>query len=408
MRQRTIKTQDAQCETAKLEPMAEGVIPLKKNGQRDWSSLSDAKLVERAQTFMRERGAFGRKEFLKDDVGFYQALERRKLLDNIGFEQKKKKPRDWSSLSDEQFVLHVQTFMKVNGITGKKELEKADHGIYSVLRKRKLLDRIGFQQKSRIWRFLSDDEVVEFAKSFMKEKGISGSRELETADRGIYTCLRKRGLIDNVGFQQKRKKGRDWSSLSDEQVIQHAKSVMEEKRIKRRSELGKADSGIYCILKRRALLGKIEFMEKPKQRDWSSISDDSLVLLAQALMKEKSMTGSIDLVKANYGLYKVLQRRGLLEKIGFKAKMRKPRAWQSMSDDQLIDYSRTFMKKSKISGRKELQISDRGLYAVLQRRSLVDRVFADIEQTKKQSLERDLLSGLRQAPEAMERFGEGK
>ncbi len=45
---------------------------------------------------------------------------------------------------------------------------------------------------------MSDEEVVEFAKSVVKEKKITGRDELKKTDSGLYEVLRIRGLLDQV------------------------------------------------------------------------------------------------------------------------------------------------------------------------------------------------------------------
>ena len=79
-----------------------------------------------------------------------------------------------------------------------------------------------------------------------------------------------------------------------------------------------------------------------------------------------------------------------------------------MDNAKLIEHAQEFIKEKGIRGRTEMEKTDAGLYAVLRLRDLLNSVFSDIEKTRQQSLERELLSGLRLAPEAMEKFGEGK
>lgn len=45
---------------------------------------------------------------------------------------------------------------------------------------------------------MSDDEIVEFTKKFIDEKGITREKELQKADSGLYTVLRRRNLISRV------------------------------------------------------------------------------------------------------------------------------------------------------------------------------------------------------------------
>jgi hypothetical protein len=90
MRQKTTnKTQDAKRGTLYKELLTEGVIPLRKNGQRDWASMSDDQLIRQTQEFMKEKEITGKQQLKKDDLGLHCALRRRKLLEKASFEPKR-------------------------------------------------------------------------------------------------------------------------------------------------------------------------------------------------------------------------------------------------------------------------------------------------------------------------------
>ena len=118
----------------------------------------------------------------------------------------------------------------------------------------------------RLWSRMSDEEVVEVARKFMEEKGITGRKELEKADQGLYQVLRKRGLLDEVGFVEKY---RTWTEMEDEEVIEFARIFMREREISKRYGLEKADSGLYQVLRERGLLNRV-FARMEQQRDNSA------------------------------------------------------------------------------------------------------------------------------------------
>jgi len=276
----------------KDEPMAEGVIPLDKRGRRNWESLSDDQLVQYVQTLMRERGITGRTVLKKTDPGLYSVLSARRLLGKIGFDQKR---RDWSFMSDNELVLYTKSFMKERGKSERKELQIIDESLYVTICRRGPHEKIGLERKNRNWLFMSDDELVLYTRSFMKERGIDTKGILRKNAAGLYKAIEKRRLFDKIGFNQ--------------------------------------------------------------------------------------------------------------PEIGPKKKRRK---WLCMSDDELVRFARSFLKEKGISGRTKLSKIDFGLYFTLLNRNLLSLSFSDLEKTNRQSLERELLSGLAQAPEAMEKFGEGK
>jgi hypothetical protein len=101
-------------------------------------------------------------------------------------------------MSNEKIIHYTKTFMKQKEISGRNELEKADRSLYEILRRRKLLDKIGFKPKLREWKSMYDSELIKYAKIFMKKKGITRRCELTKADYGLFGALRNRGLIECV------------------------------------------------------------------------------------------------------------------------------------------------------------------------------------------------------------------
>jgi hypothetical protein len=461
MRQATARKRITKPRDSLKELMVEGIIPLKKNGQRDWSFLTDEKLVqftirymiengigrrgelhktesglykalkrrglldqvsfeekrrswemndaeiiEHAKRFMKENGIFGRKELKSADQGLYRILRVRRLLDKVGFEKKQQKSRPWKKMTDDEIIELTRKFMKENGIKGKKELQNADMRTYQALRKRGLLDRIGFEErkpKQRSWIKMTDDEIIELARKFMKENGINGKNDLEKADKGLCKILMRRGLIDRIQFKEQQRKSRPWNKMKNEEIIEYARIFMNENRINTRKELSTMDSGLYNILRKRRLLQRIRFEKKRSIRKWKALSDEQVILIAKRLIKKKGISSKQGLERADKGLHHVLTNRGLLNKVGLEEKItRKRRLWKQMEDKKIIEYAIRYLKEKEIKQRMELKNADPGLYKVLLKRNLLNLVFSDIEKSKQHQLQ----AGLQQAADAMEQFGD--
>lgn len=54
------------------------------------------------------------------------------------------------------------------------------------------------RQGRRDWKAITDDHLLAFGVSVVEAKGISGRRELAKADLGVYQALRRRGFLDQV------------------------------------------------------------------------------------------------------------------------------------------------------------------------------------------------------------------
>ncbi|MFH1685136.1 MAG: hypothetical protein ABH983_02415 [Candidatus Micrarchaeota archaeon] len=300
--------------------------------------------------------------------------------------------RLWSKITDGQIVEHAKKFMKDNGISARGELNNADSGLYNILRTRGLLGQIQFENKRISWQGVDNAELIKLARTMMEERGITSRSEFRKEDRnlfyilekrGLFYILEKRGLLDEVGFKEKRRKGRPWSDMSDEEIIEYARKVMKENGIRGKKELQKSDSGLYNTLRARGLIDEIEFERKRrKKRSWKIMSDKEVVEFAKRFIEEDRITRKKGLEKTYRVLYKVLLKRGLIDEVGFEAKRKMNRSWDDMINAEIIETARNLIKEKGIILRGELKAADSGLYEVLRRRSILNQAFAHIDKQK--------------------------
>jgi len=116
----------------------------------------------------------------------------------------------------------------------------------------------------------------------MEEKKITGRGELNSADSGLYRILRVRGLLDEVGFEEKKKE-RPWKSMSDEEVVEIAMRRVKELEIRERHGLKKTDSGLYQVLRERGLLDRIF---SPIEKQKTDSARDAVIDALEAFSSE--------------------------------------------------------------------------------------------------------------------------
>jgi len=246
-----------EAKTSKKEPLAEGlqiVVPTDSRGRRLWSKMTKEEIFNFARTQIEKRGIARREELRKVDCGLFDALRRRDILGELRF---KEKTRSWRDISDEEIIELARETMKENGISERQELNKIDQGLYSILRRRGLLDEVGFEDKLRAWRNMRDEEVIDHTKEVMEKEGLNGKRELRDADPGLYTILWRRGLLGKIDFSDKTKKKRYWKGINDDELLELAGKLLEKREIVGRGELQRNDSGLYKILNERGLLDQV-------------------------------------------------------------------------------------------------------------------------------------------------------
>ncbi|MBU0533061.1 hypothetical protein KKB44_06230 [Candidatus Micrarchaeota archaeon] len=236
--------------TSRREPLAEAI---QKRPHGFFTKMSDKELVGYAKRIIEEKKISGRKELQEVDGSLYNVLLKRNLLDTFGF-GRKKEGRNWKAMTDEEIVRYAKTFMREREITGRAEVYRADKALYEVLRRRKLLDEVGFEEKQRDWSSMSDEEIVRYVRKFIEESGITRPRELQDTNSWLYGVLWRRGLLRSINFDRKRV---DWSSMSDEEIIDHARMVIREREITGRAQLSKEISGLYHALNKRKLLDQV-------------------------------------------------------------------------------------------------------------------------------------------------------
>ncbi|MFH1684883.1 MAG: hypothetical protein ABH983_01115 [Candidatus Micrarchaeota archaeon] len=287
--------------------------------------------------------------------------------------------RAWKEMSDAEIVEYARKLMEETGISRRRELKMADCGLYTIIYGRRLSSRIGFEEKrrkSRTWKDMNDEEIVGYAKKFVEEKEITRRNELKDADCGLYSILKRRGLLDEIGFAE-RPKRRSWKDISDEEIVGYVREFIMERGITARGELQGVDCALYNVLERRELLDEIGF--ETKLRSWKNICDKKIVEFARKLMETNGISGKKELEKADRGLYCILHKRGLLDEVGFEEKLR---SWSGISDEEIIEYTRKLMEEKGANSRGGLRSLDEGLYTTLYRRGLLDCVFAHVDQQK--------------------------
>jgi hypothetical protein len=255
MRQHHRNPEPETSKPARMEPLDEGFIRTSRG--REWSRMGKETLVAHAKEFIAEKGISGRKELKKADKGLYDVLRKMELLDDVGLEEKN---RDWAGMGMGKLVAHAKEFIAEKRINGRWELQKADPGLYEALRGRKLLDEVGLEylrREMRDWAVMGKEELVAHAKKFIGEKEISGRAELAKADLGLYQALLKRKLLDEVGLEYLRREMRDWAVMGKEELVAFAKGFISEREVRWREELKKADLGLYQALRRRKLLDEV-------------------------------------------------------------------------------------------------------------------------------------------------------
>jgi hypothetical protein len=294
-------------------PLTEGTIPLNGHGGRDWTSLSNRELVAYARNFINRNAIRSISDFQIKDPGLESVLRKRGLLRRVlnkattKIFNEKRSPGFFSNMDDGEMLEYATRLVRTKGLESKKELQREDNGLYQALCKRGLLEKLELGDKHTRWRDLNDDELVAFAQKSIEKKGISGRKEMYRKDGRLYDVLRRRGLLEQVRFKIRRM---SWKSMNDGEIIAYSKEYLDANPGTGRGDLFRSNPSHYEALRRRNLLGEVGFDEK--RICWREMSDKEILSLARKLVSERSIRRKVELKKADHRLYDTLCRRNLI------------------------------------------------------------------------------------------------
>jgi hypothetical protein len=236
-----------------------------------------------------------RKQLSDIDTHLYDRLRKQKLLDVV---LPSSRNRDWTKIDPLELLAKEYPDIK-----SRTELAKRDPGLCSHLKKIGKLDEVLPSSQPTYRRWKKNDPV----KYFMKHHAgtITTRKQLELADKYLYTTLLKTGRINEV-LDSKYDDNRDWTKMD---VLQYFKENYEGK-VTSSKQLRKEDSTVFYALWR---LGKLRelFPDTRTQRDWTKIDPvQEFMRLHQGTVKTRSQ-----LQKADGMLYNKLNESGLLDKL---------------------------------------------------------------------------------------------
>ncbi|MFH0885327.1 MAG: hypothetical protein V1861_06475 [Candidatus Micrarchaeota archaeon] len=300
------------------KPVPQSIVPLDRGGRRYWKLLADDDLTAHA-VWRCGWEINSRKKLEQTDLGLYQVLRRRGLLDDVGLPDSNDGHRNWAEMGKEELIAHAKGFIAGKGISRRGMLEKVDCGLHAALRMRNLWNEVGLPDlrgEIRDWEKIGRDGLAAYAKEFIAKNGITKRRRLAEADPGLYSALRKRKLLDEVGLPDSNDGHRNWAEMGKEELIAHAKGFIVERGIQGRKELAKADKGLYQALGKRKLLDEVGLADsRGERRDWAGMGKEELVAHAKEFIAENGIGGRGELEKADAGLYNALRKRKLLDEV---------------------------------------------------------------------------------------------
>jgi hypothetical protein len=367
----------------------------KRREPRQLSKMSNAQLIKLAKKQMQEQGIITRTKLYRYDLPLHSELKRRNLLNLLGFKEMRK---NWSQMNEDELLTYAQNYIKKHKIRFATELTKKNNSLSLALYRRGLLCRIGFEKAHMDWSSFTNQDLIDYAQKFVDQNDICNITTLKKINVKLHDVLSRRNLLGSLKFKERRKV-RSWSKYSNDELVEMAKQFVASHQISGRFELQKVDHGFYYILSKRNLLDDIGF--KQDENAWRLYSDEELVAYAQKFIEQKGIKNPTGLELERIGLYSALLRRKLIKQIKFKQRQR---SWASMNDEELIAYARELIGKKQISSRSALEKEDSSLYLTALRRKLIDRIFSNIDQSKEQQLN----AGLQQAADAMEQFGDAE
>jgi len=355
---------------ARPKPVSEGIflcVPKNSKGERSWQSMSDSELLSYSQELIDRIGIQKPNEFRKNDGCLAYALDKRGLFGNLVFRTRK---RFWGNTSDEELIALAQRIIDEKRLLRPKELQGVDNGLMQAIWKRGLGQSLVFAEERRTirdWSSMSDDGLVAHAQGLLDERGVKRRSDLEQEDYGLYQVLCKRRLMDCLKFQEE---GFRWSKMSDSELVEHAQRIVDGEGIENRHGLELKYSGLYGTLVRRNVIGKLR-LKRVKENRWAAMGDGELLGFAQGYVDKNGILNKKQLVQAESGLVRALTNRGLWASLRLRdAKC----IWKERSDDEIVEMAGKIVVEGGIANMAQLKKINSPLHSALQARKLSRRV----------------------------------
>jgi hypothetical protein len=355
---------------------------------RPWAEKSDDEIVAFAQNLVSSEDIHGSKQLRARDSRLYNALWKRGILDRVAYgiveADLRRKP-------DSELISRANRLIMEFGIGKRYGLLCRDRSLYEVLKERGLLGSFQFAPAHR-WASLNDEELVSTAKEYVKKHGISSKVELQKKACGLDQALRKRGLLAKLEFPELRIPDAYYMEMPENELLSHAREAVLEHAISSRTELSAHNNTLYRALIQRKLILKVAL-----ERDmgmWFLKTDDELLAIAEKMIAERGYGFRTELMRAESGLYSNLKARGLLGRLRFKVNLRERRPWNGMSDDDMLSFAMGEMEAKGIRTKTALRKGDSGLYQALMNRNLLSKIFPDAGKQSQDSLRSELAKAL--------------
>jgi hypothetical protein len=167
-------------------------------------------------------------------------------------------------MNEEELLEYAHTVILERKIESPWGLGKVDVGLYQALLSRKLMDKVDFKKRAKqrsrgFFPKMTNDELVEYANRFLKESNVETPTELKNIDGGLYHVLWERKLLEIIKFEKRMKQRPKnfFSNKSDSELIDYAQKIVNRKKMKGPSVLKKVDGGLYNVLCERGLIKRV-------------------------------------------------------------------------------------------------------------------------------------------------------
>jgi len=106
---------------------------------------------------------------------------------------------------------------------------------------------------------MDDEHLVTYAQRIINnDPAMSRPKRFEKAHPGIYANILKRKLTGRLHFKEKRERT-EWARMKPPQIISQVQDLIDEHRIRNRTELKRGFSRIYEMLRTRGWLDRVQY-----------------------------------------------------------------------------------------------------------------------------------------------------
>ena len=251
----------------------------------------------------------------------------------------------WAGITPQSRVDIAKTRVRVQEIRNRSEFATNNSGLAAALRRRHEMNEVKFPEDYFLPMNTPSEELLDYARGYMKQNGITTKGKLGLLNRPLYERLRRKKLLHMLQFEPGRD-ATDLKSMNAAQRIAYAKHVIKEHGVNTRTKFRKLEPGlgnwldksVEGTMSRWVMVG---LNKGEREYKWASLTPEKRLAEAKRLKGTDGITTKEGFEERYPGLTKHLRGDGTYDELDWDKRLGK---WEAMDGNRFIEAIIAYMK----------------------------------------------------------------